>query len=63
MNKFNELNELEIRFIEDLILSYKYAEKNRQLNSEIILNLKNQMEINKKNFEPNIVIENEKKKI
>ena len=36
MNKFNELNELEIRFIEDLILSYKYAEKNRQLNSEII---------------------------
>ncbi len=62
MNKFNELNELEIRFIEDLMLSYKYAEKNRQLNSEIILNLKNQMEINEKNFEQNIMKENEKKK-
>ena len=40
-SKFYELNELEIKFIEDLILSYKYAEKNHILNSEIILNLKN----------------------
>ena len=62
MNKFNKLNELEIRFIEDLILSYKYAEKNRQLNSEIILNLKKQMELNEKIFEPNIDREKEKKK-
>ena len=40
-SKFYELNELEIKFIEDLILSYKCAEKNHILNSEIILNVKN----------------------
>ena len=61
MNKFNELNELEIRFIEDLISTYKYAEKNRQLNIEIIFNLKKNMDINEKNFESNIYNENEKK--
>ena len=27
MNKFNELNDLEIKFIEDLISTYKYIEK------------------------------------
>jgi len=61
MNKFNELNDLEIKFIEDLISTYKYVEKNRQLNTDIIFNLKNQMDINENNF--NSEINNEKEKI
>ena len=61
MNKFNELNELEIKFIEDLISTYKYVEKNRQLNTDIIFNLKNQMDINENIFISEI--KNEKEKI
>ena len=59
MNKFNELNDLEIKFIEDLISTYKYAEKNHQLNSDIIFNFKQQMDINENNF--NSKINNKKK--
>ena len=54
MNKFNELNDLEIKFIEDLISTYKYIEKNHQLNTDIIFNLKNQMEINENIFNAKI---------
>jgi len=62
MNKFNELNDLEIKFIEDLISTYKYVEKNRQINTDIIFNLKNQMDINENIFNSEIKNEKEKKK-
>ena len=61
MNKFYELNYLEIKFIEDLISTYKYIEKNNQLNSNIILNLKNQLRINENIFNAKINNEKEKK--
>ena len=60
MNKFNELNDLEIKFIEDLISTYKYVEKNRQINTDIIFNLKNQLKINENIFIGKIKKEKEK---
>ena len=63
MNKFNELNDLEIKFIEDLISIYKYIDKIHQLNKDIIFNFKKQMEINENNFNSKINNEKEKKQL
>ena len=61
MNKFNELNELEIKFIEDLISTYIYVENNSQLNTDIIFNLKKSNGINENIFNSKINNKKEKK--
>ena len=44
IHKYKEINELEIKLIEDLIISYKNSERYKQLNEEIIMNIQNNNE-------------------
>ena len=44
--EYKEMNELEIKLIEDLMMTYKNSERYKQLNAEIIMNIKNNIKLN-----------------
>ncbi len=46
IHKYIETNELEIKLIEDLMMTYKNAERQQKLNAEIIMNIKNNIILN-----------------
>ena len=44
--EYKEMNELEIKLIEDLMMTYKNSERYQKLNAEIIMNIKNNIILN-----------------